>query len=134
MKPRRYYGCPVEFSLDVLGGKWKTVILSHLKQGPMRYGELRKAIPELSDKVLTERLRALCGAGLAEVSSDDGVARRYQITETGASLGPVLQALYDWGQARAVVTGVRIQGREPHSQAPLRGIAATTNGHRHLEP
>lgn len=106
---QKTYGCPVEFSVDVLGGKWKTVILARLKQGPMRYGELRKAIPDLSDKVLTERLRKLCEAGLVVVSSDDGAARRYQISDTGASLGPVLQALYEWGRARAAVTGTSIR-------------------------
>jgi DNA-binding HxlR family transcriptional regulator len=53
------YGCPVEFSLDLLRGKWKPVIMARLKQGPMRYGQLRRAIPRLSDKVLTERLRDL---------------------------------------------------------------------------
>jgi len=51
-KTKRRYGCPVEFSIDLLSGKWKTVILSRLKLRPMRYGELREAIPALSDKVL----------------------------------------------------------------------------------
>jgi len=59
-KTKRKYGCPVEFSIDQLSGKWKTVILSRLKIRPMRYGELRHDIPQLSDKVLTERLRDLC--------------------------------------------------------------------------
>jgi len=52
-KTKRKYGCPVEFSLDLLSGKWKTVILSRLKIRPMRYAELRHDIPALSDKVLT---------------------------------------------------------------------------------
>ena len=61
-KTKRDFGCPVEFSIDLLSGKWKTVILSRLKLRPMRYGELRRDIPALSDKVLTERLRVfLCG-------------------------------------------------------------------------
>lgn len=50
------YGCPVELSLDVLGGKWKSVILARLKDGPLRYGELRTLVSGLSDKMLTERL------------------------------------------------------------------------------
>ncbi|MER9961250.1 helix-turn-helix transcriptional regulator [Mesorhizobium sp. M0045] len=48
----RLYGCPVEFALDALGGKWKTVILARIKEQPMRYSELRRLIPSLSDKML----------------------------------------------------------------------------------
>ena len=103
------YGCPVEFALDMLGGKWKTVILARLKQGPMRYGELRKAIPDLSEKMLTERLHAMCDAGLIEARQAKGGGRCYVITETGASLGPVLQALYDWGLARTEAEGDRVR-------------------------
>ncbi|MER8953131.1 helix-turn-helix transcriptional regulator [Mesorhizobium sp. M0833] len=48
----RPYGCPVEFALDALGGKWKTVILARIKEQPMRYSDLRRLIPSLSDKML----------------------------------------------------------------------------------
>ena len=72
-KTKRRYGCPVEFSIDRLSGKWKTVILSRLKLRPMRYGELREAIPALSDKILTERLRDLSEAGFVkQVPSRNG--------------------------------------------------------------
>ena len=50
----RTFGCPVELSLESFGGKWKAVILARLKDGALRYGELRRLIPQLSDKVLTE--------------------------------------------------------------------------------
>ena len=53
------FGCPVELSLALLAGKWKPVILSRLKERPYRYSELRKLIPTLSTKMLTERLRDL---------------------------------------------------------------------------
>ncbi|QUD90279.1 winged helix-turn-helix transcriptional regulator [Phenylobacterium montanum] len=90
------FGCPVEFALDVLGGKWKIVILSNLKQGPLRYGELRALIPTLSDKMLTQRLKELEELGL--VVRDSGlVAGGYALSPKGESLAPVLQALYDWG-------------------------------------
>jgi DNA-binding HxlR family transcriptional regulator len=105
MTSGKSYGCPVEFSLELLGGKWKAVILARLKQAPMRYGELRRALPDLSDKVLTQRLQGLCDAGLVQFSRDDDGATRYRLTETGASLGPVLQSLYDWGLARGAVVG-----------------------------
>lgn len=55
----KQFGCSTEFALEVLGGKWKTVILCYLKVRPLRYGELRQLMPRLSDKVLTQRLREL---------------------------------------------------------------------------
>jgi DNA-binding HxlR family transcriptional regulator len=106
---RKSYGCPVEFSLDVIGGKWKAVILARLKQRSMRYSELRKAIPDLSEKVLTQRLHGLCEDGLVEMKPVAGAVSRYRLTETGASLSPVLQALYDWGATRSVAIGARIR-------------------------
>src|SRR5882724_12666983 len=60
------FGCPVELSLELLGGKWKPVILARLKERPHRYSELRKLIPTLSTKMLTERLRDLEVQGLVE--------------------------------------------------------------------
>jgi len=99
-KTKRRYGCPVEFSIDLLSGKWKTVILSRLKLRPMRYGELREAIPALSDKILTERLRDLGAAGFVKQERSGG-ASRYCLTRRGEMLKPMLQALYDWGENNA---------------------------------
>ena len=67
------YGCGVEVSLAVLGGKWKPVILARLKEQPMTYGDLRRALPSLSDKVLTERLKQLEEQGLAMRDAAYGV-------------------------------------------------------------
>lgn len=93
---RSTYGCPVELTLAVLGGKWKTVLLAHLKGGPQRYRDLRERVPGLSDKMLTQRLRELEEAGLVERGSSTEAAA-YALSGRGRSLGPVLQALYDWG-------------------------------------
>jgi DNA-binding HxlR family transcriptional regulator len=105
---QRHFGCATEFTLAVLGGKWKTVILCYLKQRPLRYGELRALLPKLSDKVLTERLRELERAGLVARSAPprfDGT-NGYRLTERGASLGAVLVPLYRWGEAHAEAFGV----------------------------
>jgi DNA-binding HxlR family transcriptional regulator len=101
------YECPVEFLLDVLGGKWRSVILAHLKQGPRRYGELRRLIPKLSEKMLTQRLRELEAHGLVE-RLPDGAHAPYRLTARADRLRPVLQALYDMGERLAEETGVRI--------------------------
>ena len=63
------FNCPTEFTLQVLGGKWKTVILCYLKVRPLRYAELRKLIPKLSDKMLSQRLRDLTDAGSSPTQS-----------------------------------------------------------------
>jgi Predicted transcriptional regulators len=95
---RRFY-CGVELTLEILQGKWKAVILAHLKEGAMRYGELRAAIPGLSDKMLSERLRDLEEQGLV---SRFKVGRRgspatYRLTQRGESLRALLGALDAWG-------------------------------------
>ena len=101
------FGCPVELSLQLLGGKWKTVILARLKERPLRYGELRALIPQLSDKMLTERLADLQEAGLVEPAGgkrDGG----YRLSARGESLRPILQALFDWGSLQAEALHVSV--------------------------
>jgi DNA-binding HxlR family transcriptional regulator len=107
-------GCPVELSLNLLGGKWKVVILSWLKEQPLRYAELRQRIPGLSDKVLTERLADLQRQGWIERGRDShGTGQsRYQLTANGQTLRPVLQQLYEWGAEQAVKMNVTIRLEE----------------------
>lgn len=112
MPTKKVFGCPVEFSLDLLGGKWKPVILARLKDNPVRYGELRRLIPDLSDKVLTQRLRDLTDAGLIEMVGENG-ATRYALTARGQSLRPVLEALYAWGETAAIDAEVRFRSARP---------------------
>ena len=112
---RQSYGCPVELSLDLLGGKWKPVILARLKDRPLSYGELRRLIPDLSDKVLTERLKGLEAQGLVtRLRSAGRPARvRYSLTARGESLRPVLQALYSWGEQAATDLNLQIRATTP---------------------
>jgi DNA-binding HxlR family transcriptional regulator len=106
----RSFNCPTEFTLQVLGGKWKTVILCYLKVSPMRYAELRKLIPSLSDKVLSQRLRELTEAGLIDRSkSEDGDrSELYALSARGESLGTILAELYAWGEKNAAAFGVKV--------------------------
>src|SRR5213078_307389 len=83
----RSYGCPVEVTLSVLGGKWKTVILARIKEGDSRFGMLRRSIPELSARVLTLRLRKRGPPSEIE----------YRLSPLGDSLRSVLSALWGWG-------------------------------------
>jgi DNA-binding HxlR family transcriptional regulator len=104
---QKTYGCPVEFSLDLLGGKWKPVILARLKEQPLRYGELRQLVPALSDKVLTENLRDLEERGLILRQAE--LSGAYELTPLGETLRPVLDALYAWGHRSAPMLGVNFE-------------------------
>lgn len=109
-QPAKHYNCAVELAVDVIGGKWRPVILSHLKEGVHRYGELRRRIPDMSEKMLAQRLRELQEDGLVQRIERETKPPHveYRLTEEGWSLAPVLQALYDWGTARATRTSTPV--------------------------
>lgn len=104
------FQCPTEFTLAVLGGKWKTVILCYLRQRPCRYSELRQLMPKVSDKVLAERLRDLLSAELIVHRKGTGGASsaHYELSAKGRSLGDVLHLLYAWGHGNAAKFRVEV--------------------------
>jgi len=103
------FNCPTEFTLAVLDGKWKTVILCYLKERPFRYAELRKLVPKLSDKVLTERLHDLIASGLVARRRRTGSkVQDYTLTQKGRLLSSVLRELYAWGTDNAASFGVKV--------------------------
>ena len=107
---QKSYDCPVELAVDVIGGRWRTVLLSRLKEGVHRYGELRRLVPGISEKMLSQRLRELEADGLIR-RRDLGTVPphvEYDLTDEGRSLAPVLQSLYDWGVARAERDGIDV--------------------------
>ncbi len=122
--------CPVELALDILSGKWKSVLLAHLKDGSLRYSELRLRIPSLSDKILTERLRDLEQRGLVSRRKIAGPPSHwvYELTESGQSLRPVLEALYAWGETAAPTLGVKIEMLDTRVQRATSGKTAETTG------
>ena len=109
--PNRIYYCPVEVTMEVVGGKWTAVILAHVKEGPRRFSDLRRLIPDISEKMLTQRLRTLEAKGILSrtVLADTPPHVEYDLTEAGRSLAPALQALYDWGQEWAAVNDLTIE-------------------------
>ncbi|MEU5957450.1 helix-turn-helix domain-containing protein [Streptomyces sp. NPDC047525] len=93
-------GCPVEITLAALRGRWTTLIVRELlRADSYAYSELASTLPELSDKVLTERLAQLVAAGVVLRTRTPGwpPTVTYELTPHGKELGPVLQALWDWG-------------------------------------
>jgi len=90
----------VQTTLKVLGGKWKLLILWHLKDNNRRYSELKRLIPEITEKMLIQQLRELEDDGLVHrnVFSEVPPKVEYSFTEYGRSLEPVLQTLCNWGE------------------------------------
>ena len=95
------YHCPVEATLDVIGGKWKVVILFHLTHdGTHRFAELRRKIPGVSERMLTQQLRELEEDGIVhrEVYPEVPPKVEYSLTEYGKTLRPITEVMCEWGQ------------------------------------
>ena len=93
-------GCPVEATLTFLDGKWKGVILFHLLDSTLRFNELRRKAPAVTQRMLTKQLRELEYAGLISRTVHPVVPPHvdYALTPVGRSLEPVIKALHDWGR------------------------------------
>ena len=93
--------CPVETTLTLISDKWKVLVLRDLMPGTKRFGELKKSIGTVSQKVLTTQLREMEASGLLTRTVYPEVPPRveYTLTELGRSLKPVLDAMWDWGEA-----------------------------------
>ncbi|WP_063800762.1 winged helix-turn-helix transcriptional regulator [Mastigocoleus testarum] len=96
------YSCAVEVTLELICGKWKCIILWWLRRGGKRFGELMYLLPKITQKVLTQQLRELEKDGLVERKVYKEKPRRveYYLTPEGETLGPILQAMSDWGKAK----------------------------------
>ena len=92
--------CPVETTLTLIGDKWKVLILRDLMPGTKRFGELKKSVGNVSQKVLTAQLRAMEESGLLNRTVYAEVPPRveYSLTELGQSLAPILDAMKNWGE------------------------------------
>ena len=107
MMDRRWHtenpiSCPMVSALNVIGGKWKPIILHMLLDGTLRFGVIKKNIPPISQKMLTQQLRELEMDGIVQrkVYAEVPPKVEYSLTELGASLEPILLELYAWGQEK----------------------------------
>jgi DNA-binding HxlR family transcriptional regulator len=93
------YHCAMELTLALIGGKWKSLLLWHLGDNVLRFSELRKSVPQVTQKMLTQQLREL---------EEDGLVHRhiylqippkveYSLTEAGKSILPILESMCQWG-------------------------------------
>ncbi len=92
--------CPVETTLMLIGDKWKVLILRDLRTGTKRFGELKRSIGGISQKVLTSNLRDMEDSGLLtrEVFAEVPPRVEYTLTDLGKSMSPILDAMEDWGR------------------------------------
>jgi len=92
--------CPVETTLILMGDRWKILIVRDLLMGTKRFGELKKSLTGISQKVLTSHLRAMEESGLVnrKVYAEVPPKVEYSLTETGKSLNLILDAMWKWGE------------------------------------
>lgn len=92
--------CPVERTLGVIGGVWKTLLVRELFEGTRRYGQLRRMLPGVTHKVLTQQLRELALDGVVhrEVYAEVPPRVEYSLTPLGRELAPLIEGMHAWGE------------------------------------
>jgi DNA-binding HxlR family transcriptional regulator len=92
-------GCPITSTVLAIGGRWKLIILWQLRDRSLRYNELRKAIPNISEKMLVQQLRELMESNWVSKKDYNEIPPRteYSLTKLGKSFVPILQNIYTWG-------------------------------------
>jgi len=92
--------CPTELAMEIIGGKWKLVLLEHLRDGVRRFGELQRLLPAITPRMLTRQLRELEADGVVHRHVHPVVPPKveYSLTELGRELEPLLAELRVWGE------------------------------------
>ncbi len=96
------YPCSTSVTMGIIGGKWKTVILFHLIDGPLRYNELRKTIKVVTERTLSLQLKSLEEDGVIErkvYSEKPPLKVEYSLTDFGKTLIPLLRSIVEWGES-----------------------------------
>jgi DNA-binding HxlR family transcriptional regulator len=122
MTVAKAYHCPVEAALDVIGGKWKPLILWWLSQRIYRFAELRRAIPGITEKMLAKHLRELEADAIVhrEVHPTVPPKVEYSLTPYGRTLKHALNAISAWGNTHIERTGAILQLPSGHPAAERR--------------
>lgn len=100
MENLRVFNCNMELTLDIIGGKWKPIIIYHIGNSPkIRYGEIKRLIPDINERVLSRELRDLENKGIVtrEEFKEKILRVEYSLTDIGNEVLPVLHALTQWG-------------------------------------
>ncbi len=107
------YHCALDVTMDYIGGKWKTVVLWYLRNKTMRFGELKKQIPDITEKMLSIQLKKLEDDGLVkrEVFAEVPLRVEYSLTEFGKTLSPVVESIARWGRNLGETEGKIVEGK-----------------------
>lgn len=110
LKGKRYF-CPVEVTMDIIGGKWTAPILWYLIDNTLRYGELKKLLVTISERVLIKELKSLQDWGLIERKSYPEVPPKveYTLSEYGKTLIPLIKLISQWGGNHSRKNGVLVE-------------------------
>ncbi|MGA0557529.1 winged helix-turn-helix transcriptional regulator [Larkinella sp. VNQ87] len=97
--------CPITSTVVAIGGRWKIIILWRLNDGPLRYNEIRKAIPNISEKMLIQQLKELVASGWVDKKDYNEIPPRteYTLTTLGKSFIPILERIYQWGMEHNII-------------------------------
>lgn len=114
-KNQKKYYCPIDVTIKTIGGKWKPIILHHLLSGTKRFGELRRLIPDITQKMLTQQLRELEGDKLIQrkVFAEVPPKVEYSLTAYGSTLEKVLMELSQWGILHVAKNHLKIEKTVP---------------------
>lgn len=96
---KKSYDCPIDFTIDLIGGKWSMWVLWSLQDGAMRFGELKRKIPNITEKMLIQQLRKFESYNIVsrKVYSQVPPKVEYSLTEHGKSLKPIMVLIQNWG-------------------------------------
>ncbi len=116
---KKEYGCPIEVTIDAIGGRWKPWILWQLKDGCKRFGELKKAITGITTRMLTNQLRELKADGVInrKIYPEIPPKVEYSMTKVGKSLDCVLEPMLKWGQQYMKDKGIKHNKEASHKKA-----------------
>ena len=122
---QKQYNIGVEATMEIIGGKWKAIILCHLRHDTMRTSELRRSIPQITQKMLTQQLRELESDGIVQRKVYEQVPPKveYSLTDEGRTLNNILNQLCTWGEEkiarrRACGEEIKLVHEDDHSLDP----------------
>ena len=116
---KKIVGCPLETAIEVIGGRWKVLILQELFAGTKRFSELHRALKGVSHRTLTQQLRELESHAIVRRKVHRQVPPKveYSLTPTGETLRPVIAVMHDWAEKYgAAQVKAKVKQREPRSE------------------
>lgn len=121
MKRLQHDDCGFATALNAIGGKWKTLILWEINIEPRRFGELKRLLPGISEKVLTQQLREMEADGLVRREVFPGVVQKveYSVTEVGKTLNSAVTVLSEWGKEHEVRLALKSGAKDSRSVIPM---------------